>query len=986
MAVAVDVLRTWWKEGRTRPDGAVRTPFWRASLLLAASAWVVGSELSTQVAALGAPRPEELDLGIGCRGAGVATAVVSMVAVASLAWFVGCASIRQFHGLGESVDQPGPIGTVVRYGWRLAAAAAGLWLVRSVVAVIVTWGAAADGCDAEAGGVRRGLTLGAVAILALAAAAAAVGALARRRQARARQAPPVAPAARPRVVRVLVVAEAFLVFMFLFFGDLSNQITEAARRWLPGGAPDGRWLLPLVVALAALALLTATSAGAIHALDVVAARELEPVPTLLKRALEVLAVACLVAGFLLAQTRNEGHGLIAFGVIVGVILLISAVPDRAPTVTGAPALPEVDPDIAPESAAEQAVSLTEADEPAADAAADEAAPVPDPTGLGWWLIAIPAVTVATVVARVAVLVFVRGGDKRPQALAVAALSIAACVAIAAAGVIWRERLGRLLGWWVPALAGVGLTVLTWVAVPQLSIDAEQRLGGIGLVLVFFAELFLGAALVSWAAERWTPPAALRLLGLQRIPVLSLLLVWALLGAYLARNSGVHDVRRVAPGHEAAAAIEPEARFRDWLDAQDDDEDTVPLVMVTASGGGIRAAAWTATMLDCVFDLGASGPSRDDVPAQCPQAPFGRLFAANGASGGNVGIASAVAEHLAPSGEPDWIDSSLGDDHITASLVQQLFREAPNLLPRLRWGSDRAAHLERSWEASWPDREGNDPCYEADKGFVALQVDCGVDVPLMLFNGTNTRDGCRVNIAAVDADGGRRGCRSSADLDPAGAGDGNTTGTARWPASDDLLDLLCDKDVPFSTAAFLGARFPFVSPAGRVPAACGEEAMSVVDGGYRDNSGASQMADLWRQLAPLVAEHNARGDGPCVRPILVTITNGYRSTVTASPPDSFSELLRPIEALTSVGIDRGPELLQRLVGEVEGAPTAVGDCADADPERFDFALRKLPGSRAPLGWTLSSATLDEFESQLQDFGDDDDTSHTLTDLRDILRPE
>ena len=273
--------------------------------------------------------------------------------------------------------------------------------------------------------------------------------------------------------------------------------------------------------------------------------------------------------------------------------------------------------------------------------------------------------------------------------------------------------------------------------------------------------------------------------------------------------------------------------------------------------------------------------------------------------------------------------------------------------------------------------------------MALQIDCGVDIPLMLFNGTNTRDGCRVNIAVVDVDGGDRddqGCRSSAGLDPAHPDGGVPTGTERWPASDDLLDLLCEKDVPFSTAAFLGARFPFVSPAGRVPAACDEEALSVVDGGYRDNSGASQMADLWRQIAPLVVEHNASGDGPCVRPVLVTITNGYASTVAASLPDSFSEALRPIEAVTSVGIDRGPELLQRLVGEVEAAPTAVGGCRAAAPERFDFALQKLPGSRAPLGWTLSSATLDEFESQLQDFSDsDDDNSAKLIDLGDVLRP-
>ena len=631
MADVTRVLRTWWKEGRVRPGGEVRTPFGRVSLLLAVSAWVVGSELSNQVTALGGSRPEALALGVGCRGAGAATAGVSLVAVVGLAWFVGCASIRQFHDLGEPVDGPGPIGSVVRCGWRFAVAAVGLWIARTVVVVIATWGAAADACDPDAGGLRKGLTFLTVAALVLAGGAAVVGALARRR----RRSQAVAPAERPRVVRVLVVAEALLVFLFLFFGDLSNQITEAARRWLPGGAPDGRWLEPLLMALAALALLTATAAGAMRAMDVVAAKEMEPVPARLRWTLELLAVACFVVGLVLVRTRNEGHGLMAFGIIALAIGFTSLLPDRAPSVAGAPALPEVDP-VVPEPAR----GVRGADEPAPDPdAAAAVAPGPDPTGLGWWLIAIPAVTVATVVARVAVLVFVRGGDDRTPALAVAVLAIVACLGIAAAGVLRRERLGDLLGRRVAALAGVVFTVVTWFAVPRLSIDVEQRLGGIGLVLLFFAELFLGAALVSWFAERWTPPTALRLLGLQRIPVLSLLLVWALLGAYLARASGFHDVRRVAaPGHEAAVAIEPEARFEDWLAAQDDDEDMVPLVMVTASGGGIRAAAWTATMLDCVFDLGAAGPSRDDVPAPCPEAPFGRLFAANGASGGSVGIA------------------------------------------------------------------------------------------------------------------------------------------------------------------------------------------------------------------------------------------------------------------------------------------------------------------------------------------------------------
>lgn len=111
----------------------------------------------------------------------------------------------------------------------------------------------------------------------------------------------------------------------------------------------------------------------------------------------------------------------------------------------------------------------------------------------------------------------------------------------------------------------------------------------------------------------------------------------------------------------------------WLASRPDrpDFDVYPVILVTAEGGGIRAAVFTATVLSRLVD-------------RCPKLAA-HIFAISGVSGGSIGAAIYAAAMKAKPPETDAkrcdpIDSSsstyqdslmavLSDDHLSPLLAQ-----------------------------------------------------------------------------------------------------------------------------------------------------------------------------------------------------------------------------------------------------------------------------------------------------------------------------
>ncbi len=498
--------------------------------------------------------------------------------------------------------------------------------------------------------------------------------------------------------------------------------------------------------------------------------------------------------------------------------------------------------------------------------------------------------------------------------------------------------------------------------------------------------------IGYVVEGRSMPASLDFVGLRRIPLVTALIVWGVVGNALP-DDDYHAIRVMENQPEAERGVTVEQAFDRWVAANAPGVAPVaaaegggrtvpgvPMVFVTAAGGGIRAATFTSYALECLFsDIDPVACIGDDDFVD-PDS-WSNVFMASGASGGSVGIASVAATRAAgPDPDADWIATRLGTDLLSPELGWQLFVEVPNTLLTFNPGLERAEVLERTWERRFGDElEG-----PAAQAFLAPTAAEQGSAPLLFLNGTNLPDGCRVNISSARTTGG------GAATDPARPGTTARDDCRRRRLDDpaetldqivarDLADYLCaDEDVALSTAAFLSSRFPLVAPTGIVPdlkdrrpdcptaSTTGE--LSIGDAGYRDNSGASAVADVWSQLDPMVAEFNRTHD-VCVVPLLVEIDNGHRSQRAFTPPEPSIQLTAPLQGALGVFSSRDAGPIEAMAAEFsrELGPDIVinVDGAAAAPRFARLSLFEHPGVLAPLGWSLSRAAVRDLQSQLDD---------------------
>ena len=265
---------------------------------------------------------------------------------------------------------------------------------------------------------------------------------------------------------------------------------------------------------------------------------------------------------------------------------------------------------------------------------------------------------------------------------------------------------------------------------------------------------------------------------------------------------------------------------------------VPVYFVSAEGGGIRAAYWTALVLARQAQASPSFPAH--------------TFSISGVSGGAIGAAvwtlcrgQAPAGHAAPAG--DCIHRLSDANLLTPLLSAWLFEDVLGaLLPTtldtspLRCTTPGCAVLsrgllfERALEASLPGLSR--PLMVTNKA-----------PPYLFLNSTRVEDGSRAIASPVIIDAGA------------------------FPSSVDQLDVLGTR-LALSTAAHNAARFTYVNAIGAVgtqeatataaatatavesrPSQSGSDAQPLTfvdryhlaDGGYFDNSGGHTTADIMR---------------------------------------------------------------------------------------------------------------------------------------------
>ena len=262
---------------------------------------------------------------------------------------------------------------------------------------------------------------------------------------------------------------------------------------------------------------------------------------------------------------------------------------------------------------------------------------------------------------------------------------------------------------------------------------------------------------------------------------------------------------------------------------------VPMIIVATAGGGIRAAYWTATILEQLEkDFAAEGGVR----------PY--LFAISGVSGGSVGATAfeaALAQRdenqcTAGHGTCPPATTFLTADFLAPALASLVFVDTPSsFLPDLGQG-DRGTALERAFESAsgglltrpflslFP--YAKDP---AATGRAPWR-------PILLLNATHEETGKRLITGHVLIE-------RNVFID-----------------SLDALHVL-GKDIRASTAAHNSARFTYISPAGDL----GDEHGSAIDGGYFENYGALSALELER-----ASRLALKGQEPGVKLVILMISS------------------------------------------------------------------------------------------------------------------
>lgn len=381
------------------------------------------------------------------------------------------------------------------------------------------------------------------------------------------------------------------------------------------------------------------------------------------------------------------------------------------------------------------------------------------------------------------------------------------------------------------------------------------------------------------------------------------------------------------GVEGTASSELQDALVDW---QSTSKDNV-LRIVAAQGGGLYAAYHTAHVLAWQADTNG-------------QKFTNSLFAISGVSGGSVGagIFAALVDSglcMQPQAGPtcyrDAVDQILTQDYLSPVLTGMLFRDTIDAFVPYSalMGSpvDRGNVLE-DMLATFTNlccSEELDDAKDIGNEFLHLGVSKswgvkkigGVDIwrPLLLFNSTNVANGIRMTPRPV---------RLQAPKDQ----------EAAWSQP---VNLVGGKELSVVNAMVMSARFPLVSPPGRVNLYGDEGPTQLADGGFFDNSGIETVIDLLRSIQTADPEGIGR--------IEILVFN-----IKEAPPDEEETkglLAAPFSSFVSAWRARLQTTLQNLCSFA-----SRGD-SGAPPVRVVTADITLTGDdpNFTLSWLLSEQT-------------------------------
>lgn len=352
----------------------------------------------------------------------------------------------------------------------------------------------------------------------------------------------------------------------------------------------------------------------------------------------------------------------------------------------------------------------------------------------------------------------------------------------------------------------------------------------------------------------------------------------------------------------------------------------PVFIVLADGGASRSGYWTALVLSHLTSKTAAGSQ-----------PFlDHLICLSGASGGSVGHATflaALSHQDLRTSKTRLLDSVttnfLGHDFLSFTIARMLGPDlaASIIAPII---GDRAAALEKSIEFAAPE---NPLSYDMQHGFSRFVPSAKSNFlyPIVCFNTTRMQDGQPGVVCNINLDSTRFGSRL------------------------DVLDSLpAGEDLRLSTAMILSARFPYISPAGRIGNGY------FVDGGYFDNSGAGVAHELLQGLQKMQELGGYFGDSLLLRKLqfyVIHVANSPYGTRTFSKVHPVeNDLLAPLLTVAgsySTQTTVNDTRLNRYLTELNGYPSTLA---------VNLYLKDSIES-LPMNWVMSKMVRRKMDSRV-----------------------
>jgi len=392
-------------------------------------------------------------------------------------------------------------------------------------------------------------------------------------------------------------------------------------------------------------------------------------------------------------------------------------------------------------------------------------------------------------------------------------------------------------------------------------------------------------------------------------------------------------------------------FRNWIKDSTrgnmiDSGKQYDVYFVLANGGASRSGYWTAGVLGRLEDAtrGTKGWFSQ------------HLFCLSGASGGSVGNATFFSmldssRKLTMENKPvasfkKGASAYLANDFLSYTLARMLGPDYFKYIFHFSW-LDRAGALENSLEdIDSPDSATLQPNMKVSFASLLALKQEQYKLPIICINVTRMQDG-------------NPGVVSNVKLD-----------SLNFNNRIDVLTLMPDdKDMSLATATILGARFPYVSPAGRIDEEITKDSLRphyFVDGGYFDNSGAGVVQEMIRLINNYVRTSNdavIKSRAAKLRFVIVHITNGPVGGSILIPVSPFTnDIAAPL--LTMVGAydmqtTVNDQRLRNFINDIDsmGPSKAVYRPIHLYKEYFEREIDPATGKRKkeapyPMNWFIS----------------------------------